>query len=148
MQMAVSVVANQFLAMERREHQNPDPSKTGRVGHPERPNQSLGVDVPEWYDPTVSVRQQKKCERVGHPPVIGSKPRLITLSGLAGVVSSRRALSSARKNSKAGPPAIVVIAVIILDRKGLIPSWVFGWISSNRETQKRQFRWMLCGLFS
>jgi hypothetical protein len=38
-----------------------------RVGHPEKPNRSLGVDLLEWYHPTVSVRQQKKRERVGHP---------------------------------------------------------------------------------
>jgi hypothetical protein len=51
----------------------PRPSKSERVGHPEKQspeklNQFLGVDVLEWYHPIVSVRQQKKYERVGHPP--------------------------------------------------------------------------------
>jgi hypothetical protein len=39
----------------------------------------------------------------------------------------------------------VVIAVIVLDREGLIPSWVFSWISSDREIQKRQFLRILYG---
>jgi hypothetical protein len=39
-----------------------------REGHPEKPNQSLGVDVLEWYHPNVSVRQWKEHERVGQPP--------------------------------------------------------------------------------
>jgi RNA polymerase sigma factor (sigma-70 family) len=38
-----------------------------RVGHPEKPNQSLSVDVLEWYHPTVSTRP-KKLKRVRHPP--------------------------------------------------------------------------------
>ena len=42
----------------------------------------------------------------------------------------------------------IVIAVIVLDLKGLIPSWVFGWISNDRETQKRQFLRILYGLFA
>jgi hypothetical protein len=42
----------------------------------------------------------------------------------------------------------VVVAVIFLDRMRLIPSWVFGWISSDRETQKHQFRLGLYGLFA
>jgi hypothetical protein len=48
----------------------PRPFKTERVGHPEKPNQFLGVDVLEWYHATVRIRQQKKCERVGHPPAM------------------------------------------------------------------------------
>jgi hypothetical protein len=40
------------------------------------------------------------------------------------------------------------VAVIFLDRMRLIPSWVFGWISSDRETQKHQFRPVLYGLFA
>src|ERR1700674_133056 len=54
-----------LLAME---HQNPDPFETERVGHPKKPNQSLSVDVQEWYHPAVSVRQLKTRERVGRPP--------------------------------------------------------------------------------
>ena len=42
----------------------------------------------------------------------------------------------------------IVIAVIVLEVKGLIPSWVFGWISNDRETQKRQFLRILYGLFA
>jgi len=42
----------------------------------------------------------------------------------------------------------VVVGVIFLDRMRLIPSWVFGWISSDRETQKHQFRVALYGLFA
>src|SRR4030081_501543 len=41
----------------------------------------------------------------------------------------------------------VMIAVIVLDHKGLLPSWFFGWISSDREIQKRQFLRTLIGLF-
>jgi hypothetical protein len=46
---------------------NPDPFETERVGHPEKPDQSLGVDVLEWYHSTLRVRQQKKRERVIQP---------------------------------------------------------------------------------
>jgi len=49
------------------EPQNPDPFEPERVGHPEKPNQSLGVDVLEWYHPAVRVRQQEEHERVIHP---------------------------------------------------------------------------------
>jgi hypothetical protein len=41
-----------------------------------------------------------------------------------------------------------VVAVIFLNRMGFIPSWVFGWISSDRDTQKRHFLRMLYGLVS
>jgi hypothetical protein len=50
------------------EPQNPDPFEPERVGHPEKPNQFLGVDVLEWYHPAVRVRQREKHERVVHPP--------------------------------------------------------------------------------
>ena len=42
----------------------------------------------------------------------------------------------------------VVIAAIFLDRMRLIPTWVFGWISSDRATQKYQFRLAICGLIT
>jgi hypothetical protein len=42
----------------------------------------------------------------------------------------------------------VGVAAIFLDRMRLLPSWVFGWISSDRETQKHQFRLALYGLFA
>ena len=40
----------------------------------------------------------------------------------------------------------VMVAVIFLDRIGLLPRWVFGWISNERETQKRQVLRILFGL--
>jgi hypothetical protein len=40
----------------------------------------------------------------------------------------------------------LVIAVIVLDQKGLIPMWVFGWIARDRATQRRQFLLALCSL--
>jgi hypothetical protein len=51
-----------LLAMEWREHQSPDPFETERVGHPKKPNQSLWVDVLEWYHPIVRVRQQDNAK--------------------------------------------------------------------------------------
>jgi len=42
----------------------------------------------------------------------------------------------------------VMVAAIFLDRMHLIPSWVFGWISTDRETQKHQFRHGLYALFA
>jgi hypothetical protein len=42
----------------------------------------------------------------------------------------------------------VVIAAIFLDRMRLIPIWVFGSISSDRETQNHQFRLAICGLIA
>jgi hypothetical protein len=40
----------------------------------------------------------------------------------------------------------LVVVAIFLDRMRLIPSWMFGWISNDRETQKHQFRLVLYGL--
>jgi hypothetical protein len=37
-----------LLAVERSEHKNPDPFEAERVGHPERPNLSLSLDVLKW----------------------------------------------------------------------------------------------------
>ena len=51
------------------ERQNPDAFETERVGRPKMPNQSLGVDVLEWYDPSVSYLQDKNRRRAGHPPL-------------------------------------------------------------------------------
>jgi len=55
----------------------PDPSKTERVGHPENLNHSLSDDVPQWYHPTVSARQEEKS-RKGWPPAnaVGTVPVL------------------------------------------------------------------------
>jgi hypothetical protein len=48
---------------------NPDHSKNLKGLESEKPNQSLGVDVPESHDPIVGVSQLKKCEWVGHAPL-------------------------------------------------------------------------------
>jgi len=56
-----------LLARERKRSQDPDPFETERVGHPEKPNQFLGVDVLEWYDPVAHIRREKH-ETAGHPP--------------------------------------------------------------------------------
>jgi hypothetical protein len=68
MQMAAPVLTNEFVGHGTKLKSKPRPFKTERVGHPEKLNQSLGVDVLEWYHLIVSVRQQKRGERVGHPP--------------------------------------------------------------------------------
>src|ERR1700686_4810819 len=52
--------------MERREHQPPTLPKNGRIGHPQQPNQSLGVDVLEWYHPNC-VRSSTEKTRKGLP---------------------------------------------------------------------------------
>jgi hypothetical protein len=70
MQMAASVVTNEFVGHGTKESSKPRPFRTERVGHPEKLNQFPGVDVLEWYHSTLRVRQQKKRERVGHPPCV------------------------------------------------------------------------------
>ena len=75
MQMAARVETNEFVSHGTKEKSKPRPFKLERVGHPEtlipeRQDQFLGVDVLEWYHPIVSVRQQKKYERVGHRLVV------------------------------------------------------------------------------
>jgi hypothetical protein len=40
---------------------------------------------------------------------------------------------------------ILIIVEFALDQKGLIPRWVFGWISDDRETQKFQVLLLLYG---
>jgi hypothetical protein len=57
--------------MEAQRSQNPDPFKPERVGHPEKLNQSPGVDVPERYHPNRMRRQEEKL-RKGGPPAGGS----------------------------------------------------------------------------
>ena len=46
MQMTAAVVAHEFVGHGTKEKSKPRPSKSGRVGHPERPNQSLSGDLP------------------------------------------------------------------------------------------------------
>jgi hypothetical protein len=41
-----------------------------------------------------------------------------------------------------------MVAVIFLNQKGYLPSWMFGWVSSDREIQKHQFRLALSGLIA
>ena len=57
------------------EHKNPDPVETEKVGHTEKLNQLLCIDVLDWYHSTMQVRQQKKCERVGPVLRVGTLPR-------------------------------------------------------------------------
>jgi hypothetical protein len=52
-----------------REIKTPTLLKLKRVGHPEKLNQSLGVDVLEWYPVNVIRSQEENWRRVGHPPV-------------------------------------------------------------------------------
>jgi hypothetical protein len=42
----------------------------------------------------------------------------------------------------------LMVAVIVLDQIGFIPGWVFGWVSRDRETQKRQFLIAIFGLLA
>jgi hypothetical protein len=78
---AILILVDQSFAHETEEKSKPRPfQKPGRIGHPEKPNRSLGVDVLEWYHPTVRVPQWKTRERVGHPPLGGP------ITGLAGCV--------------------------------------------------------------
>jgi hypothetical protein len=55
-------VANEFVGHGRKEKSKPRPFKSERVGHPEKLNQFLGVDVLEWYYPTVRIRQVKNAK--------------------------------------------------------------------------------------
>jgi len=41
--------------------------------------------------------------------------------------------------------AILVAVEITLDQRGLIPNWLFGWISNDRQTRKLQFSLILFG---
>ena len=73
-EVAEAILVDQSFAHETEEKSKPRPfQKPGRIGHPEKPNRSLGVDVLEWYHPTVRVPQWETCERVGHPPGVDDK---------------------------------------------------------------------------
>jgi hypothetical protein len=52
-----------------REVKTPTLSKAESIGHAKKPDQSLSVDVLEWYHPSASIRQQKNHERACHPSV-------------------------------------------------------------------------------
>src|ERR1700676_1800913 len=58
-----------------REVKTPTLPQAGRIGHPQKPNQFLAVAVHDWYNPTMTVRQKKKTEGAGHPPVFRSRNR-------------------------------------------------------------------------
>jgi hypothetical protein len=68
MQMSTTVAPDELVGHGTEEKSKPRPFKPERVGHPEKLNQSPGVDVLEWYHPQVRACQHKKRERVGHPP--------------------------------------------------------------------------------
>ena len=64
---------NCFFVLGTEPKSKPRPSKNERVSHPEElspeeQDRFLGVDVVEWYYPFLRTRQEKKCERIGHPP--------------------------------------------------------------------------------
>lgn len=40
---------------------------------------------------------------------------------------------------------ILIVVKTALDQRGLIPSWVFGWISEDRQTQRVEFSLILLG---
>ena len=52
-QMAAPIVTNEFVSHEDKRTPKPRPFKNERFGHPQEPNQFLGVDVLEWYYPLV-----------------------------------------------------------------------------------------------
>jgi hypothetical protein len=41
--------------------------------------------------------------------------------------------------------SILIVIETYLDQRGLIPGWVFGWISDDRQTQQLQFFLIFCG---
>ena len=45
-----------------------------------------------------------------------------------------------------GSASVIVIAVVLMEQKHLVPNWVLGWISDNRDIQKRQFVRILSGI--
>ena len=42
---------------------------------------------------------------------------------------------------------VLLIVKVELDQRGLIPSWVFGWISDDRQTRRFEFYLMIFGCF-
>jgi len=93
MQMATSVVANEFLGHGAKAKSKPRPFKTERVGHPEKPNQFLGVDVLQWYHPIMTCRKEENAEgwptrpeRVGHPEKLNQFPSIDVLEWYHSIV--------------------------------------------------------------
>jgi hypothetical protein len=54
--------ADQFFGHGTERTPKPRPFQTRRVGHPEKLNQSLSIDVQGWYHPTVNDCQQKNAK--------------------------------------------------------------------------------------
>ena len=83
-------LSNEFVGHETKQKSKPRPFKPQRVGHPKRLNQSLRVDILEWYHPIVQVREQKT--RKGGPPAnytYDSENRIITTANtVTGVTAS------------------------------------------------------------
>jgi hypothetical protein len=59
MQMAASIVANEFIGHGTGQESKPRRFKTERVGHPKQLNQFLTVDVLELYNPTYAFDKKK-----------------------------------------------------------------------------------------
>jgi hypothetical protein len=66
--MVASGAVNEIIGHGKERIPKPRPFKTERARHP--PNQLLGVDILEWYDPAVGFLQEEKRERMGHPPFL------------------------------------------------------------------------------
>jgi len=67
MQMAAPVMTNEFMGHGTKEKSKPRPFKTERVGHPEKLNRFLRIDVLEWYHPCACCRQEEKTRKGGPP---------------------------------------------------------------------------------
>jgi hypothetical protein len=65
--------------MERTRSQTPDPLKPKGSATGKSQNQSLSVDVLEWYHSIVNARQQKKCRRVG-PPISSARGGVLLIA--------------------------------------------------------------------
>src|SRR5579864_1454276 len=81
MQMAASVVANEFVGDGNSDKSKPRPSKCKRVGHPERQSpekqtQFLSKAVQESYHPCISCRQEEKTRKGDHPRAVSPISRL------------------------------------------------------------------------
>jgi hypothetical protein len=61
-------LSNEFVGHETQEKSKPRPFKAKRVGHTEKLNQSLSVDVLEWYHLSVIPSQKENWGRVADPP--------------------------------------------------------------------------------
>jgi hypothetical protein len=60
--MAAPVMVNEFVGFVAKRIPKPRPFKIETGGHPEKQNQSLGVDVPKWHYPAARIRQVKNAK--------------------------------------------------------------------------------------